>query len=99
MKGALAISTAIVTPVVVFLSKWHLPESFSVGAGIFDVVGDLPDVEKAVEGTSGFGPMLVTLVVIVLYEGRLSENSWGRAARLPGPRSGRSPQASSAASC
>merc|ERR1712039_693056 len=32
-KGILVISTVLMTPVVIFLSKWCLPETFSMGAG------------------------------------------------------------------
>merc|ERR1712151_157611 len=37
LKGILVISTALMTPVVVFLSKWCLPEVFSMGAGYEEV--------------------------------------------------------------
>merc|ERR1712157_299616 len=37
LKGILVISTVLMTPVVVFLSKWCLPESFSMGVGYEDV--------------------------------------------------------------
>merc|ERR1712190_440624 len=37
LKGILVISTALMTPVVIFLSKWCLPETFSMGAGYEEV--------------------------------------------------------------
>merc|ERR1712151_560284 len=37
LKGILVISTVLMTPVVVFLSKWCLPEVFSMGAGYEEV--------------------------------------------------------------
>merc|ERR1712157_3307 len=37
LKGILVISTVLMTPVVVFLSKWCLPETFSMGAGYEEV--------------------------------------------------------------
>merc|ERR1712039_750391 len=36
-KGILVISTVLMTPVVIFLSKWCLPETFSMGAGYEEV--------------------------------------------------------------
>merc|ERR1712137_185749 len=37
LKGNLVISTVLMTPVVIFLSKWCLPEVFSMGAGYEEV--------------------------------------------------------------
>merc|ERR1712137_402517 len=37
LKGILVISTVLMTPVVIFLSKWCLPEVFSMGAGYEEV--------------------------------------------------------------
>jgi inorganic pyrophosphatase len=37
LKGVLVISTVLMTPVVIFLSQWCLPETFSMGTGYEEV--------------------------------------------------------------
>ena len=37
LKGILVISTVLMTPVVLVLSKWYLPKVFSMGAGLVHV--------------------------------------------------------------